>query len=162
MEETKANIIKQLQLERGRFEAILTEISDADKVEAQVEVEWTIKDLMAHITAWEKDLLRWLDLAVQNKAPDVPAPGEWDDFIERFNAAAYLANRDRSLAEVTADWQQVYQQVVLALDALPDDPANPYWSLWGGQAPWDLFAEYYKHYPDHLKSIRAWLDAGKN
>lgn len=158
MLDSKATVLDHLPIERGRFEDALAEISDADKVEVWVEEEWTTKDLMAHITAWEQLLLRWFDMFAQGESPPIPGPGQWDEYIERFNAEVYEANRDRTLAEVTAHWHQVYQQLVAAIQALPEDSNDEYWSRWGIEAPWSFFAEYHLHYAHHFQSLKAWLD----
>jgi hypothetical protein len=155
----KATVLNRLQAERARFEATLAQLTDRQIIEVRVLNEWTAKDILAHITAWECQLLCWLNQAAQGQSPDMPAPGTWSEYIEWFNAHAYAENRDRSLASVRAAFVQVYQQLVAELRALPEDPNDRLWSVcWEGQPPWGFIATYYKHYQEHGRQIAEGLE----
>ena len=155
----KTTILNRLQAERACFEATLAQIGEAQMTEAHVLGEWTVKDILAHVTAWEHQLLHWFGMAAQGQPLDMPVPGTWSGYIERFNAHAYVENRDRSLADVRAEFAQVYQQLVSELQALPEDPADQLWSVWlDGQPPWGFVATYYEHYQEHGRHIQKWLN----
>jgi hypothetical protein len=125
-------------------------------IQLQITDHWTVKDVLAHITAWEKELLRWLERAANGYSPDLPAPGRWSEFIEQFNSQTYLVNRDRPLEDVLLDFRQVFSRVLFEMQALPKDPDDSYWSVWlGGRPPWDLFTTYHEHYKEHREQIES-------
>jgi hypothetical protein len=110
-------------------------------IQLQITGHWTVKDVLAHITAWENELLRWLDKATNGIAPDIPAPGEWSEYTEQFNIQAYLDSRDRPLEDIVLSFREVFDRVIFELRALPTDTNDDYWSVWfRGKPPWDLFA----------------------
>jgi hypothetical protein len=120
---------------------------------------WTVKDIVVHITVWERELLRWLDSAAHGQQPAIPAPGVWEDYVERFNAQAYVENQNRPLPDVLADFRQVFSQLLLELQKLPEDPNDILWTVWlGGQRPWGLIALYSEHYQEHGQQIQTWLN----
>jgi hypothetical protein len=154
----KASIIRQMQIERSHFETTLEQLNEVQIIDEPIIDEWTAKDIVVHITAWERELLRWLDSAAQGQRPAIPDPGAWSDYVERFNVQVYTENRNRSLLDVMAESHQVYSNLLLELGKLPEDPDDSLWSVWlDEQPPWGLIASYYEHYQEHGQQIEVWL-----
>ena len=155
---SKHTVLTRLQTERANFEAALAQMDAKEMESAQVQDDWTVKDILAHISAWEAELLRWLEMSVRGEPPDIPAPGTWSEYMHQFNARTYERNRKRPIAEVQREFQGVYASLFQALADLPEDPHDDLWSLWyGGEPPWGLLATFYEHYRDHAKPIQDWL-----
>lgn len=154
----REHLSQQLTTEREKFEEILHEWFMHDQNELEIIEKWTIKDIVAHITAWEIELIRWLERAALGKPPDILAPGLWSDFTERSNRQTYEANRTRSLEHVLLRFRQVYDQLLIEIQALPEDPSDDFWLVWlGGRPPWDLFATFPEHYREHSEQIKTRL-----
>lgn len=155
---TKQTVLNRLRDERSHFEEMLAGLSENQMTNVALDDGWTIKDTVAHLTAWEKEMLRWLKMASEGVSPDMPRPGHWDTYVQAFNAREFAANRHRPLNEIMVESRQVYSQLWAALQALPDDPNDPSWAVWfGGQPPWSLVATYYHHYAEHRQVIEKWL-----
>lgn len=156
----KTKMLEKIQVERELLKTTLAQMSEEQITETPVQTKWTVKDILAHITAWERQLLNWLRTAAQGEPPEIMPEGydTWDDF-DRLNEQIYIENRDRSLADIRADFDRIYQQLLAELQALPDDPHDDQWSVWrDGKPPWALIAgNTYDHYREHLKPIQAWL-----
>ncbi len=156
MSNEKERLINRLRHERDSFEKTVALIKDDQMIQLQIMDHWTVKDILAHISAWELELLRWLERAASGFSPDIPAPGEWSAYTDQFNNKAYLDNRDRPLEDIVLSFKQAFDRVILELKALPEDPDDDYWSVWlGGRPPWDLFATYHEHYSEHRKQIQS-------
>lgn len=154
---TKAVILARMAEERAAFEQTIAGLNATQMTVPRVMDDWTIKDILAHITAWERDLLGWLEMAWRGEALPIPPGGGWDAYIEEFNARTYTANRDRPLEDVLAEFDAIYARLMDELRALPEDPADPLWAVWeGGQPPWGLLATFYGHYREHRLPIEAW------
>lgn len=154
----KQFVLQQLDHQRAAFEELLAQFHPSQMDTIPIQDSWTIKDILAHISAWERELLRWLDMAASGKPPDIPAPGAWTDYIERFNTDAYQQDRDRPLATVQGEFQQVYARMRRALAELPENPEDKLWSVWyGGEPPWRLLATFSEHYQEHARPIQEWL-----
>ena len=49
-------------------------------LEPGIEGNRSVKDIVAHMTAWEQRMIQWLDESAAGLAPQRPAPGmTWDD-----------------------------------------------------------------------------------
>lgn len=122
--------------------------------------DWSVKDLLAHITAWEERLLEWTAASLRGETPERPAPGmTWDD-LDRLNAQTYQANKDRPLADVRADYQACFERVCAALEKLdPADLFDPARFPWrAGEPLWHMVAaNTWWHYREHREALQAWL-----
>jgi hypothetical protein len=42
--------------------------------------DWSIKDIVAHLTAWEERLVAWLEAIAHGTSPELPPwPGNFDE-----------------------------------------------------------------------------------
>lgn len=154
----KSNIVSQMQIERRAFEATLGQVSESRMTTEAIIDAWTVKDILAHIIAWERELLEWLAIAAQGHRPDIPLPGTWAPYVQSFNDRAYADDRDRPLSEVLANFHQVYDQLLEELQQLPEDPNDSLWSVWlNAEPPWELIADFAEHYREHGQQIQDWL-----
>ena len=156
MANEKTELVSRLKTEREFFVDTISRLSNEQICNVQVIDHWTVKDIIAHVTAWELELLRWLESAERSQSPNIPEPGEWGPFIQEFNRSGYLMNRDRPLSEVLQDFKEVYERVLSAFQELPEDLDDPYWSVWyKGEPPWIMFGTYPEHYREHGEEISA-------
>jgi Protein of unknown function (DUF1706) len=91
------------------------------------------------------------------RPPYWPAHLQTDDEI---NAWIYEANHGRSVREVLNDSDQVFQQLLAAIEGLPDevlsDPARYLpWLEAESIKPGDFFGHFHE---EHEPDMRAWLE----
>ncbi len=148
----------RMRAERQFFLETLDKLSEEETCTVALHVEWTAKDIVAHLAAWERQLTLWLRAARLGSKPDLPAPGTWGPYMDDFNARCYRDNCHRTLADVMAESEQAFREVMAELEALPDDPNHPSWALWlGGRPPWALLVSFHDHYRSHGQPIFEWL-----
>jgi hypothetical protein len=155
---TKAELIADLNREYGQWEALLAEIGDGRMEQPGVAGSWSVKDLVAHLTGWNRRTVGRFEAALRDEAdapPPWPAQLQSDDAI---NAWIYEQNRDRSLPEVLGDSRQTFVDLVAALEAFPEaellDPARFPWLEGEALSGAALFG----HFRDeHESDLRAWL-----
>ncbi len=153
----KRQFLETLKMERARWEALLAEVGEARMERGGVTGEWSVKDIIAHIVAWESRPIAWLAAI---KTGTTPEPPGWptDRTEEQINAWIYNGNRGRSLADILADSRRSYDRVLEGLQSSPEDVfAQSYpwlrkYSLWDGVA-----GNTYEHYREHGELIRSWL-----
>ena len=154
----KDDLITMFEAERQRFDAALARLSDTEMERIPLEDDWTAKDLIAHITAWELRLLEWLDAAERGISPALPAPGAWGTYMDIVNAETYECNRARSLDAIRQEYDTVYRALLERLNALPDRDDDPRWAPWlDGLPPWGLLLTFPAHYRHHRKAIMRWI-----
>ena len=155
----KSELLNGLQEEYRQWEALLEQIGPARMDQGGVTGPWSIKDIVAHLTGWRRRTVDRLHAVQRGEAeppPYWPAHLQTDDEI---NAWIYEANRGRSVSEVLQESDQVFQQLLAAIEGLPDevmrDPARHL--PWLEGQPFSA-GEFFGHFHDeHEPEMRAWL-----
>ncbi len=123
---------------------------------------WTIKDHLAHLTAWEASVIRIVrDGQSQDRTMGVDRAlweaGDLDAINEQIRA--HTAND--SLAEVMAAWDATHRDLVAALDAVTMEQLHQRWTDGIGDdadVPTILekvIGNTIEHYPEHGQWIAA-------
>lgn len=155
---TQSELLDSIRSERGLLEATLSEVDVEQMEQPGVEGDWSVKDVVAHIVAWEQRMVGWVAAALRGEVPEVPRT--WDD-VHRVNEQIYRENRDRALCDVLADLPRSYQEALRAAeDVSEDDLVDPDRFGWrAGEPLWKMVAANTSwHYREHCQSLRAWLD----
>lgn len=160
---SKAELLAAIDTEHERLTATLSGLTDEQLVQPGVESDWSVKDVLAHITWWEQWMVQKLDaLARGDKIPQLLRPDEDQETgLARLNSDIFAAGRDRPLAEVRADFDRSFQQALAAVAALAEHDIFDPQGLGGGlnEAPVYLIASNtYEHYEEHSATIRRWRD----
>jgi hypothetical protein len=122
----RSELLAEFEQEWVNFERICASLSQAEMVAPGVEGEWSIKDILCHISAWEKYLLDRLGMVMTGQPPNYPSMKSWDD-VHRFNAQVYADNKDRPLNSVIIEFRSLYRGVMTVLEALREDQlTQPY------------------------------------
>jgi hypothetical protein len=121
--------------------------------------QWSVKDILAHIAAWEKFLILNQFLGM----PAAEALCVEQDVIDRagedeVNAILFERNRNRTLADVQSDWYETHRWLISEL-AKTEEAVLAAPTLCFGPTPrplaqWVVFNTY-DHYADHRQSIEA-------
>src|SRR2546421_13130227 len=104
----KHEFINTMRSERAQWDALLGEMGAANMTKPGAAGDWCIKDLIAHISAYEK----WLgELFAAVRRGALPAPSVVNDHDkDQSNAAIYAANKDRPLAGVQAGAEEHFEK----------------------------------------------------
>ncbi len=155
----KASILDELRTKYVALEAILAPLDETQMTKTGVIGDWSIKDILAHITAWQDRLLAWLHAARHNEEPTISGPDSEEE-MDRLNEQFYKENRSRPLADVLGDFRSSYLQIVEAVQAMPEeDLIDPHRFAWlNGDSLRQLVAgDTYDHYEEHRQQIEEWL-----
>jgi hypothetical protein len=127
--------------------------------------DWSMKDIVAHLTGWQPRLIARLQ-AAQRGEPEPPPP--WPARLQtedEINAWIYESNHGRSVHEVLAESHQVFQQLLAVIEGLPDEvrieqvhhQGRVYLLVWLGDERFPA-GEFFDHFhDDHEPDVRAWL-----
>jgi hypothetical protein len=61
---TKARLLNLMRTERARWEDALAQVPSEQMTRSGIEGEWSAKDVVAHISQYDRGLLDWLREAV--------------------------------------------------------------------------------------------------
>ena len=155
----KASILDELRSKYAALEAILAPLDKAQMTTPGVIGNWSIKDILAHITAWQHRLLTWLHAARHNQKPTISGPDSEEE-MDRLNEQFYQENKSRPLADVLGNFRSSYLQIMEAVQAIPEeDLIDPHRFAWlNGDSLRQLVAgDTYDHYQEHQQQIEEWL-----
>lgn len=149
-------------LEDGREELIeaIEGLTDEQMQEPGVVGDWSIKDILFHLSMWEAELVRLLWQAAQGETPTSMHFTQVD--VDQTNAAWALKSAERSLEQVFADFEAVRKQTVRRVMAFSDqDLADPQRYPWLDSRPlWEWIAsDSFEHEREHTAEILAWRKA---
>jgi hypothetical protein len=156
---SKAQLLSDLQDEQAQWEALLADIGEAHMTQPGVAGEWSIKDIVAHLTAWRRRTVGRFQAALRRE-PTPPSP--WPSQLQtddEINAWMHASDRDRPLADVLAESRTVFAQLVDTLSVFPEaDLLDPPRFDWMGDEPWNGATFFGHFHEEHEPDMRAWLD----
>jgi hypothetical protein len=159
---TKAELLDGTRAEHARLEAALAEISEEAMLQPGVVGEWSIKDMLAHISDWEQRFLRWYRAGQRGEIPERPEPGlTWND-LDLLNQRIYEKHHARSLPDVRAAFDASYRELISAVEAMSEPELFTVGHFaWTGDYPLliALRANADQHYAEHTDQIEAWRRA---
>lgn len=152
---TKAALTTITQTERQRLEAALDGLDDDVITRPGTLGPWTIKDMMAHVAAWEQEFLGWYRAGLRGEVSALPDA----DNIDPINQQLYERDHALPLDEVRRRFAASYREMLGALDAMSEDDLFA-----GGRFAWtrdEPLAVYFRanaddHYTEHAIQLETW------
>src|SRR3954469_21581856 len=87
-------------------------LSDAQLAESGVVGDWSVKDILAHVTTWEEEALKYLPLIVEGGRP--PRYATYGG-LDAFNAQRTEQKRSLSLAAVLGQLDEIHGRLTAYL-----------------------------------------------
>jgi len=160
----RSQLLTVLKTERARLEKCLAAVGLSRMDIAGVSGSYSTKDILAHLEAYDRALITWLN---ESRAGRVYI----DNILDRpdldvRNAVVYEANRDRSAADVVFTFFHTLDELEALIESLTDEELTnaeltawfvvPRWQR--GQELWKCIAnDSYEHMQQHLPDIERWL-----
>ncbi|MBN2551103.1 MAG: ClbS/DfsB family four-helix bundle protein [Anaerolineales bacterium] len=154
---TQDEILDALEEWREKLLEAIEGLSDEQLQQPGVTGEWSVKDILFHLSMWEAELVRLLWQAAQGDRPTSMHFTQVD--VDQTNAAWTQRGQDRSLEQVFADLEAVRRQTVRRVMAFSDqDLADPQRYPWlDGRPLWEWIAsDSFEHEREHAAEILAW------
>ena len=157
---TTAQLLDVMRAARSNWEALLAEAGEARLTEPGVEGDWSLKDIIAHITYFET----WAADNVMSFRRGEPRPqSEYTGLeVDEENARIYERLRAKSLTQVLQESQVSFQRSIEAVQGLRDEDLYDPKFVPVPNADFTIFdlieGDTFEHYNDHSASVRTWLD----
>ena len=113
--------------------------------------QWSVKDIIAHVTWWEEEALKHLPLIIQGDKP--PRYSIQYGGIDAFNALMTEQKRGLSLADVLRQLEETHCRLITYVQSAPEEPFTR-----ETRFRRCLRLDTYSHYPKHAKAIREWRE----
>jgi hypothetical protein len=147
----RPQLLKQLDKAWTAIKESYTGLSDAQLTEPGVTGHWSVKDILAHVTTWEEEALKYLPLIITGGKParySLLYGG-----IDAFNAQMTEQKRGLALADVLRQLDETHRRLIDYVQSVPEEQFTR-----ETRFRRRLRLDTYSHYPKHAKGIRAWRE----
>jgi hypothetical protein len=146
---TRAQLLGRVKEAWEALEASYAGLSSSEMTEAGVTGDWSVKDIIAHVTAWEEETLKHLPIVLAGKRR--PRYSEAYEGIDGFNAMAAERKRDLSISEVLRQRDETHRRLIEFIEIVPE-------ASFARETRFrrHLRLDTYTHYPKHAEAIRKW------
>ena len=168
----QATTLEKLRSARAAFDELLVAVGVDRMTQPMDESGWSVKDVVAHIAAYERWLTAQLRGTLRGEEPttrelygaDAPPDGAEPFDIDRLNAVMRERDGVLSLDEVLQIAGRTFADLLDVLASLPGTAfERPGFLDWAPDdaLPRVIDLQVIDHYRQHEPSIRAWIAAGE-
>jgi hypothetical protein len=158
------HILDALREQFHRWEELLASLSDEHITAPHFDDNWSIKDVIIHLWAWQQISIARMEAAVLLREPEFPKwvagiHGDWEDNADQTNARIYETYHEKPWSEVYQNWRDGFLRFLelgkpISEKDLLDGDRFPW--LKGYSLAFVLVASY-DHHQEHLEKLQAWL-----
>jgi len=156
---SKSELIQDIHTARNEWDTLIAQIPHHRLSESGVAGSWSIKDIIAHVTEYD----RWLALGLALRLQKPPQIWLDDISLDEFNAKLHQQIANRNTDDILLDSHQVFQDLINEVEAHSEAYLFGTHRVEGVSydvIPFQLLkSESYGHYLDHIPAIRAWLSS---
>jgi hypothetical protein len=161
----KKQILMMLKEEFHRWEELLASLSEEEIIAPHLSSNFSIKDVMAHLRAWQQVSIARLEAAQLNQEPMLPnwlagLDPESEEDREQFNARIYETYRQQPWSQVHQEWREGFLRFLKLGEEISEidllDTAKYPW-LKGYALFAVLQGSYEHHHDDHLEPLLVWF-----
>ena len=149
-EDPVERLLNRIDTAWAAFRASYAGLPDAALVVPGVTGDWSVKDVIAHVTIWEEEALQHLPTIIAGGRP--PRYATYGG-IDAFNARMIEQRRGLALADVRRHQDDVHRRLVAFVRSAPEGQLTR-----ETRARRRLRLDTYGHYPLHAEAIRAWRE----
>ncbi len=149
------DLLERARAERAELEALWLGLDNAEMTRRPgPHPEWSVKDIIAHITWWEQSMTNWVSRALTG---EMLARTETPDEI---NARVFEDNRDLPLNTVLEMFGASFPPLENLLLRMTDEEINDpeVADIRGMPLLYFLVGNTFAHYADHVDDLRAYAE----
>lgn len=161
------HILTALREEFDQWEDVLARLSEG-QIAAPHLGSFSVKDVVAHLWAWQQITLARVEAAVHNREPELPVwvtglPADWEDeadlTTDLTNGRIYKLNRDRPWPSVHEAWRAGFTRLLEMSATIRErdmlDSSRYPWLK--GHSLAVVLLGTYDHHHEHLEKLLDWL-----
>src|SRR5256884_8557795 len=146
----KQQLLKHIEKGWTAIKESYAGLSDAQMTEPGVMGNWSVKDILAHVTTWEEEALKYLPLiSTGGRPPRYSQSGG----IDAFNEQMTEKKRGLALSDVLRQLDDTHRRLIDYIQSVPEEQFTR-----ETRFRHRLRLDTYSHYPKHSKVIREWRE----
>jgi hypothetical protein len=160
----KAHILAALREQFESWEELLVSLSDEEVITPHFDFDWSIKDVIAHLWAWQQISIARMEGGLRDREPAFPkwiveSIENWEEDADRVNALTFETQHNKPCSEIYQDWKDGFLLFLelgekISERNLLDGDKYPW--LKGYSLAFILIASY-DHHQEHLEKLTNWL-----
>ena len=117
---SKKQLLSAAQASHAALEAFLSAHKSSELTRTHPKTGWSVKDILAHLTAWEGMMRGWHETGLRGEKPVIPADGYTWAQLPALNARILKQFHNRSLARVLSDYRASYAATLALIETLSE------------------------------------------
>jgi len=160
----KEHILAALREQFDHWEVLLATLTDEQVTAPHFDLDWSIKDVMAHLRGWQQISIARMEGGVFDRRPEFPAwvmeLGDlWEEDANQTNARIYQNFHDQPWSRVHQNWREGFLRFLELGNQIAEIDL-----LDGGRYPWlngyslaFILIASYEHHQEHYEKLVQWL-----
>ena len=145
----KEYLLSTIERTWQEFKASFCDLSEAQIQQPGVVGEWSIKDIIGHLTTWEDEALKALPVIQQGGK--LPRYKDLYGGLNAFNALMTEKKRALSLSEILEQSEMTHHRLIAFISKAPEEMFTT-----ETRFRRRIRLDTYSHYPQHTRAILAW------
>jgi hypothetical protein len=133
------------------FHEAFAGLSDSQMMEPGVTGDWSVRDILAHVTTWEQEALKHLPTILNGDKP--PRYSVTHGGINGFNRMMTEQKRGLTLTDVRRELDDIHRSLIRFVESVREEQFQTETSFRRR-----LRLDTYGHYPKHAEAIRRWRE----
>ena len=166
MPETKEGLIRLLQEGNDELFELIDGLDESMLEVAGAQGFRSVKDILAHLTHWNRHGIRWIESVYSGEKPVMPMQGESQEAVREvmavLNDEVHRVNQDRPVSDVLKEYRDVFVGLIEHVERLEPEHLDLVFDY-----PWasdpvsgrTIVMWRYWHQQNHTKHIQAWLES---
>jgi hypothetical protein len=151
---TRDALLAAIRRDRATLDALIASVPRERLIEPSLDGDRSAKDVLAHISAWEKICMA----LIKNKTPiDPPEQGATRPSTDVINERIYEGSRGQPLDEVEAEARRSYADMLALVEGLSDEALAAPQGADGPPVEQLISGNSDHHYREHIAQIERWL-----
>src|SRR5688572_11623025 len=106
----KEHILAALREQFNSWEKLLESLSEKQITAPRFDLDWSIKDVIAHLWGWQQISIARTEAGVTDREPEFPewigdVGEDWEENADQTNARIYEINHKKPWAEIHQNWR---------------------------------------------------------
>ena len=160
----KEHILAALKEQFTRWEELFASLNEEQITAPQFDFDWSIKDVMAHLWAWQQISITRMEGGLLDREPEFPKwilnlGEDWEEDADRVNALTFETNHEKLWSEIHQNWRNGFLQFLELGNKISERDL-----LDGDKYPWlkgyslaFIFVASYDHHQEHFEKLTDWL-----
>ena len=121
----KGHILAALREQFDSWEQFLASLNEEQITTPHFDFDWSIKDVIAHLWAWQQISIARMEGGVQDREPEFPkwiveSIEDWEEDADRVNALTFETYHNKSWSEIYKIWRDGFLRFLELGDSISE------------------------------------------